>query len=206
MLKQLISRCIFWERETPSRRHYRRWFVDISALAEIDGATHYCKIKDLSPRGACVSLIKDTSVAEEALLSINIEGFGLVPARVIEAKGGLIRVMFLHSDDGEEALAEWLLRLSPQRRQTRYSCHIEATLSVLGREYSCNIFNLSRNGAGITMAETSQLAISSDVILSIPSYGSISASVRHINQDTVGLYLIDGYLGDFPPKDYDTEQ
>ena len=56
------------------------------------------------------------------------------------------------------------------------------------------------------MKETSHLAISSDVVLNIPNYGSIYASVRYINDDTVGLFLIDGYLGDLPPKDSGSER
>ncbi len=205
MLKRLKSYLTFWERETPSKRQYRRWFVDLSALVEIDGTTHYCTIKDISPRGACISLIQDVLIAEEALISVDIEGYGLVPARVAHAKGGILRVMFLHGDDGEEALAHWLLWLKPQRRQTRHACHIQATLSVLEREYSCTVVNLSRNGAGISMKDTSHLTIASDVVLNLPNYGSIAASVRHIDRDTVGLVLIDGYLGDLPPKDSSSE-
>ena len=70
---------------------------------------------------------------------------------------------------------------------------------MLDREFSCTVVDLSRNGAGITMTEASHLVVSSEVLLCLPDYGSIAASVRHIDGDAVGLALIDGYHGDLPP-------
>jgi hypothetical protein len=72
---------------------------------------------------------------------------------------------------------------------------------LLHRDYPCTVINLSRNGAAITMSDISKLVISSEVILYLPGYGSIAASVRHNDGNTVGLVLIDGYLGDLPPAD-----
>ncbi len=199
MLKRLKSLLTPWDRDTPSRRQHRRWSVAMSALVDIDDTTHYCTIRDISPRGARLQMVQDVPVAERASIAIDIEGYGVIPARVCYANGGILRVMFLHDDDGVEALARWLLWLKPQRRQTRYPCRIAATLSVLDREFSCTVVNLSRNGAGITMTEASHLVVSSEVLLCLPDYGSIAASVRHIDGDAVGLALIDGYHGALPP-------
>jgi hypothetical protein len=140
-------------------------------------------------------------LAEGMEITLEIEGYGAVPARVRHADSGIVRIMFLHGEDGEEGLARWLLWLKPQRQQTRYACQIEASLRLLHRDYPCTVFNLSRNGAAITMSDISKLVISSEVILYLPGYGSIAASVRHNDGNTVGLVLIDGYLGDLPPAD-----
>ena len=199
MLKRLKSLLTLWDRDTPSRREHRRWSVELSALAEIGGKTHYCTITEISPSGARLLLLQEIPVTVGAIIAVEIEGYGVVPARVCYVNTGTLRVLFLHGDGGEEALAHWLLWLSPKRRQTRFACRIEATLRVLDHEYSCTVVNLSRGGAGITMKETAHLAISSEVLLNLPDYGSIAASVRHIDGDIIGLVLIDGYLGDLPP-------
>ena len=148
-----------------SRRQHQRWLVELSALLEFDGTTYYCTIKDITPRGAGILLVQDTMLAEGMEITIEIEGYGAVPARVRHADSGVVRIMFLHGEDGEEGLARWLLWLKPQRQQTRYACQIEASLCVLERQYPCTVINLSRNGAAITMSDISKLVISSEVIL-----------------------------------------
>ena len=200
MLKRLNDFLTLWDRDTPSRRQHRRWSVELRALLEFDGTTHFCTIRDISPRGASILLVQDIMHAEGMEITIDIEGYGAVPARIHHAIGGTARIMFLHGEDGEEALARWLLWLKPQRQQRRYICEFEASLRSLERQLSCTVVNLSRNGAGITMSDTSHLVVSSEVEFSLPHYGSIAASVRRIDGDTVGLQLIDDYYGKLPPE------
>ena len=210
MLKRLKDFLTLWDRDTrfphivgsrhASKRQHLRWLVELSALLEFDGTTYYCTIKDITPRGAGILLVQDTMLAEGMEITLEIEGYGAVPARVRHADSGVVRIMFLHGEDGEEGLARWLLWLKPQRQQTRYACQIEASLRLLHRDYPCTVINLSRNGAAITMSDTSHLVISSEVEVDLPDYGSIAASVQRIDGDTVGLVLIDDYLGKLPPE------
>ena len=60
-----------WDRATPSRRDFRRWSVELSALGEIDSETHYCTIRDVSPRGACILLVRDILVAAGTACSLS---------------------------------------------------------------------------------------------------------------------------------------
>ena len=50
----------------------------------------------------------------------------------------------------------------------------------------------------MSIAEGGNIVVSSEVLLRIPGYGSIGASVRYVDGTKVGLMLIEGYQGPLP--------
>ena len=199
MLRDTAKGPFPWNKETPSKRRYRRWSVEMPTYIDVGGATHYSTITDISPDGARLRLMEETEIAVGTEVSVDLEGYRVIRAEVRHNAGGILGLMFLHDETDAVALARWMVEKKPPRRQTRHECHIEATLNFLGIEVACVVTDISRTGATISIEETGNLVISSEVLLKLPGHSSIAASVRHVEGTSVGLMLIDGYQGELPP-------
>ena len=97
-------------------------------------------------------------------------------------------------------MSRWLMTTRPERRQIRYPCNLEAKIVTNNRELDCVIIDLSRSGAGVRSAQADRLVVASEVLLKWPDYGTMAASVSHIEDDMIGLALLDGYDGQLPPR------
>ncbi len=185
--------------ETDGLRRFRRWQVDIPIFIEAEDQTHYCSVYDISPGGARVRPLQGDELPVGTRVSLDLEFFGHVEAEVRHQAGGIVGLRFLHDASREAALSTWLVDTRPERRQIRYSCAIPSRIVAGARKHACTVVNLSRSGAGATSDEAGRLVAGSDVVMELPGYGTMAATVRHIQGAMVGLSLIDGYDGPLPP-------
>jgi len=184
-----------------SRRRYRRWAVDLPVYVDVDGDPHYCLLFDISPGGARLRVIDGATPPVDTEVFVDLEGYGQIPAVVRHSAANIIGLMFLHDEADQVRLARWLIQAKPTRRQARHPCRIDATVRFGERELACVVTDLSRSGAAIQIEEAGQFVPSSEVKLLLPGYQPITASVRHVVGDTVGLMLIDGFHGELPNAD-----
>ena len=183
-----------------SRRRYRRWMVDLPAYVVADGKTLYCLIYDITPAGARLRVVAGGELLAGRKVSIDLEGYGQIPAEVRHSTLGVAGLAFLHGANDEARFAHWLARLRPHRRQRRYSCHLPAVLVLGAAEIPCVVTDLSRSGAAAQVKDSERLARGSELKLVLPHCEPIAASVRYVEGGTVGLLLIDGYQGELPPQ------
>jgi hypothetical protein len=174
--------------------------VDLPAYVVADGKTLYCLIYDITPAGARLRVVAGGDLIQARKVSIDLEGYGQIPAEVRHSALGVAGLAFLHGANDETRFAHWLTRLRPHRRQRRYNCHLPAVLVLGTVEIPCVITDLSRSGAAAQVEPNEHLARGSEVELILPSFEPITASVRHVEGGTVGLLLIDGYQGELPPQ------
>ena len=189
-----------------SNRRCRRWNVQIPIFVEADDQTHYCTVYDISPGGALVRPLQIGAMPIGATVVVDLEHFGHLRAEVRHHTKGVVGLQFLHDATAAQALSRWLMTTRPERRQIRYPCNLEAKIVTNNRELDCVIFDLSRSGAGVRSAQADRLVVASEVLLKWPDYGTMAASVSHIEDDMIGLALLDGYDGRLPPGDAETTE
>jgi len=182
-----------------SRRRYRRWVVDLPAYIDAAGNTFYCLIYDITPAGARLRVVSGGELAPNADVFLDLEGYGQIPALVRHSSQDNVGLQFLHDERGEAQLHDWLFAVRPARRQHRYSCRLPAMLAIREDRVACIVTDLSRSGAAVEVAAPGRLSTGDEVRLMLPEQDAIAASVRHIEGNSVGLLLIDGYQGELPP-------
>jgi hypothetical protein len=133
-------------------------------------------------------------------VTVEIAGFGQLPALVLRSDQDSAGVRFLHEAGGEERLRDWLAKAAPPRPQPRHKCSFPAVIAKEGEELDCTVTDLSRYGAAVEVPSTDGLALKTEVTLILPEFELLTASVRHIKDKRVGLYIADGYQGDLPPE------
>ncbi len=187
-----------WRKEPLSRRKYRRWQVNLPAVLHVAGEPHNCWIHDLSPGGAQVAAETAGRLAPERDVVLYLGGYGSVDAQVRYSRDRRLGLAFLTEEEARVSLARHLVSLRPARRPARHEARIEATIRSTHAEMTCVVENLSRTGARIQLAEPRHLLLSEEVLLVLPGYGSIAATVRHLDGSRIGLFLTDGFEGPLP--------
>jgi len=180
-----------WNQETP-RRRFRRWAVDLPAFLLVAGRRLACRVFDVSPGGARIQLREGETPPAGSELELAIEGFGRIPCEVRHGSAGVIGLMFLHDEAGEMAFARFLIELRPDRPQVRRQLHLAASLHLYSAELPCTVTNLSSSGVALSLAEPRELAIGDRVDLELPGYGLVPATIRYVEDISVGLALIEG--------------
>lgn len=186
-----------WRREGQTRRRLRRWSVNIQASIWIDDIAEGCTVIDLSPAGARVKLTEPRDVALGIDATLHLEGFDSIPAEVRYSDGGTLGLMFLHGDEGEVALARYLVSRRPSRQAPRRKVNVRATLTPRKAQSLCIVDDISRGGASVLVNDAKLFGEDEEVVLSIEGYGDVSATVRRIADGRVGLMFneqIDGTL------------
>ena len=188
-----------WWREVQSRRRRRRWQVNLPAVLHLAGKPHNCWIHDLSPGGAQVAAETAGRPASGSQVELYLGGYGTIAAEIRYCRNQRLGLEFLLDQDEQVTLARYLISHQPARRASRHDTHIEATLRKARTELHCVVENLSRTGAAIRILEASSCLVTlEEVLLILPGYGSIAATVRHVDGNKVGLMLTDGFEGPFP--------
>lgn len=191
---------------TDTTRRFRRWTVEISGYVEVDTVSHYCTITDISPGGARVRLLDVEPLDPGTEVRLDLEGYGSIPAEVRHSVSGVLGLMFLLDDAEQTGLGRWLVSANLDRPDTRYAYNIQAFLRATSGAYACVVTDLSRTGAGITVPDARGLAVSDEVVLTLPGHAPMAALIRYIVGDKIGLTLIDGYEGRLPPGEMKSEK
>lgn len=187
-----------WSGDRPSQRRFRRWETDFAAELEIDGEAHWCRISDISPGGARLHLEAPEAVAVGAAVELALDGFGTVAATVRHSAAGLLGLEFALEAERQVELARWLVARQPGRRQERRKCHVEAAFRTGGVEFACIVTDLSRTGAGLTSADAEVLAVASELTLLLPGEAPLTASIRHVDGNVIGVMFMERYEGELP--------
>ncbi len=187
-----------WQLPTAKRR-FRRWSVDVPAYVDVGSASHYCTVTDISPGGARARLLDAEPLVLGTEVCLDLDGYGSVPAEVRHSASGVLGLRFRLDEAEQLVLAQWLASANIERRQRRYTCHIEGLIRTAGAETPCLVTDISRTGAGIRVEEAGNLVLSDEIVLTLPGRAPMAAIVRHIAGEKVGLILVDGYEGELPP-------
>ena len=89
-----------------NRRRERRYQVDLPATARVADAVHPVVLADLSLEGALI--ISGASFPCGAVISLAIDEFGVIDARVVHAGKEFCGVQFLNAHLHRDRLAAWL--------------------------------------------------------------------------------------------------
>ncbi len=189
-----------WRKQTGSRRRLRRWTVNIQATVWIGDQAVECLVQDLSPAGARIQLLESKTVAVGTQIRLNLESFSAIPAEVRYSADGTLGLMFLHDEDAEVELARFLVSIRPERPDPRQKSGAMALLTPKKAQSACVLRDISRLGASITMNDTAHLAPEDEVILSIEGYGDVEATVRRVEDGSLGLTFHKALSGELPTK------
>jgi PilZ domain len=182
----------------PDKRRFRRWSVEIPAYVDVAATSYYGILTDIAPTGGRIRLLDARAFAPGTKAALDLEGFAVVPAEIRHSAAGVLGLKFLLEDEQQLRLANWLLSANLHRRRTRHACNVAASLTTADGTVACLVTDLSRSGAGIRVENPAALVPSSEVILSLPNHGPLSAVVRHLSDEKVGLMFLDSYEGRLP--------
>jgi hypothetical protein len=96
------------------RRRHERWKVFEIALFIGSDASAPCVIDNLSESGALVSA--DLTVAAGETATLEIEGFGSIPARILRRQNSLIALDFEFAPGEAEPFRDWLAEVEKEER------------------------------------------------------------------------------------------
>ena len=187
-----------WRKQSTSRRRLRRWTVNVQAVIWIGDQAVECLVQDLSPGGARIQLSESKAIAVGTELRLDLESFSAIPAEVRYSADGTLGLMFLHDEEAEVALARFLVSIRPERRDPRQKSGARALLTPKKAQSACVLRDISRLGASITMNDVAHLAPEDEVILSIEGYGDIEATVRRVEDGSLGLMFHKALSGELP--------
>jgi len=186
-----------WRKQGGSRRRLRRWSVNIRAAIDMAGGVDGCTVLDLSPAGARVHLDNEHPVAVGSTVELVLEGYGKISSEVRYSDGTLLGLMFLHDDAGEVRLARYLVARRPVRRAERLKVSARAILTPLDAQTVGKVVDVSRTGASVLVDKPEAFSEDQEVLLTIAGYGEVTATVRRIAEDRIGLMFhreLDGKL------------
>ncbi len=106
--------------------------------------------------------------------------------------------MFLHDSEAEAELGRYLVSSHPARAEPRKAVSIDGIVILLRKEMACTVLDLTRLGARLAMADVSHLSIGDEVMLTIPAYGEVAATVRRVSKEHVVLIFRKALIGDLP--------
>ena len=179
-----------WQHGSPSRRRFRRWFVDMPTVFYIAGAPLPCIIQDLTPVSAGIQLGSAEEVSVGTKVALDLGGLGTVQARVQSRDRRHVGLEFIQQDQQAVQLAEDLLDTSPERRLPRLKTNLKAHLIVGADAHACVIEDISRLGACVVMARTPVPNVGDEVTLRRDTDGDATASVRWVSELRVGFMFL----------------
>lgn len=98
---------IDWSTGLGSRRRYERW-SPLPAEIAMNGESHPCVVKDISPGGACVLAEAAEKLHEAAEVLLRLSEYGAVPAQITYRVGNEIGLTFEGDAQAERNVAAWL--------------------------------------------------------------------------------------------------
>ena len=93
------------------RRRDKRYEVDLPGRVSgpaLDGIEHKVMVSDLSGAGALVECQSGEPLAVGTIVTLHLDDFGPIEARVVHAGAGFYGVAFLHPHLHRERLTNWL--------------------------------------------------------------------------------------------------
>ena len=184
--------------DEPVPRRFRRWAVNIQGVVRIENEPRVCTVLDISPGGAWIEAEEATQATVGATAELGLEDFPLLPAEIRYKAENTLGLLFLHDSEAEAELGRYLVSRHPDRAEPRKAVGIEATLIRLRERTTCTVLNISRLGASLAIAEAAHLSVGDEVILSIPDYGEVAATVERVSEEHVDLNFRKALIGDLP--------
>jgi hypothetical protein len=178
-----------------SRRRYRRWSVNLSGDLSAGRDAFHCAVYDISPSGARVQVSQAHLLSVGQLVLLDLEVYGVIPAEVRHVANGFVGLRFTYDAEAETEFARHLVAAKPPRRRGRQAVRSTASLRASACELPCLVANISRTGAAVHLDETRHIEPGGEVTLKLPEHAPLQALVRYVDGNTVGLRLIDPYLG-----------
>lgn len=99
---------------TMNRRAHRRVLVSNATTVSHDGDQHQAKVLNISAGGAGISL--DVRLADQSRISVKVENFGIIPARVVRQMRDGVGVKFELSEEKEQAFLAQVTKIIAQKR------------------------------------------------------------------------------------------
>ena len=170
------------------RRHYRRWQINERGAAKFSGTQQPCLVHDISPGGASVEFEGSEKMAVNGKIVLQLEGLAPLVAEIRSAFDGQLGLAFLHGEQGEKALAQWLTHEENTRRQhRRKTIACPAKLLVNERAYPCTTQNVSLGGAKIEGEEIAFLQLGAEIALEFDGIGPLQGIIRYKIQHSMGI-------------------
>jgi len=176
--------------DAEARRRHRRWFVDFKTTITVGEATVPCAVIDLSPGGACVEPPTPQELVFGDQIEFELPGFGAIVAEVRYSGEGYLGLMFMHDEEGEIAVARYLVAIEQNRRPQRHEVKLDALLRASGVESPCIVEEISRRGARLLIDDPRHLSQDQDVTLELPRLGAVAATVQRIEDREIGLAFL----------------
>jgi PilZ domain len=102
-----------------NRRSHRRVIVSNSTTISHQEDSYEAKILNISAGGAGICL--EVRLANQSLVSVNVENFGIFPARIIRQMQNGVAVKFEMSEQKENKFIELVTSIILQKRQEKLS-------------------------------------------------------------------------------------
>ena len=182
----------------PVPRRLRRWAVNIQAVVWIEDEPRVCTVFDISPGGARIEAEDASQATVGATAELDLEDFPPISAEIRYEAGNTLGLKFLHDSEAEAEFGRYLVSRRPERAEPRKAVGIEATLIRLRERTACTVLNISRLGASLAIAEAAHLSVGDEVILSIPDYGEVAATVERVSEEHVDLNFRKALIGVLP--------
>ncbi|USG60026.1 PilZ domain-containing protein [Sneathiella marina] len=99
---------------TINRRAHRRVLVSNMTTVSHEGDQYQAKVLNISAGGAGISL--DVRLADQSRISVNVENFGIIPARVVRQMRDGIGVKFEMSEEKEQAFIRQVTKIVSKKR------------------------------------------------------------------------------------------
>ncbi|MBV9735374.1 MAG: PilZ domain-containing protein [Acidisphaera sp.] len=90
------------------RRREKRYEVDLPGAVELGGVAHPVMVSDLSPSGALISAEAGDGFPAGAKLTLLVQQFGPIAARVAHVGHGFYGLQFIDPHLHRDRLVEWL--------------------------------------------------------------------------------------------------
>ncbi len=168
--------------DEPVPRRHRRWTVNIQAVVRIENEPRLCTVFDISPGGAWVEAEDATQATVGATAELDLEDFPPIPAEIRHKAENTLGLVFLHDGEAEAELGRYLVLSSPERAEPRKAVSIDGIVIPLRKEIACTVLDVSRMGARLAIANASDLSVGDEVMLTIPAYGEVAATVRRVSE------------------------
>lgn len=177
-----------WLTAEHDRRHYRRLQINGIGAVKKHGTMEPCLVRDISPGGACVKFDGSEYLAVDDKIILHLDGPAHLVAEVRSALDDQLGLAFLHSNQGQQALAQWLTyEENTRHKQRRNYIVCPATLYVNEHPYRCTTQNVSLGGAKIESEEIAFLQLGTEIALEFGGMEAIRGSIRYKIQLSMGI-------------------
>ncbi len=179
-------------------RRFRRWNVTIQAVVRIENEPRICTVFDISEGGAWIALEDATQDTVGTTAELDLEDFPPIPAEIRHKAGNMLGLLFLHDGEAETELGRYLVSRRPERAEPRNAVGIDGFVIPLREWMESTVLDVSRMGANLAIADARHLSVGDEVMLMIPGYGEVAATVRRVSEEHVGLIFREALIGDLP--------